>query len=224
VHHATIEDRVEVLPGKVPDFFAALERAAPRLEALGVRCLGAFSTVGATGRWNEVFLYWELESFEHYARVLASCDGPGSLSDLADPEWRLRAGGSSLTLHATRPCPTLADLVAAGVRGRVFLHEYIRVLPGKRQEYVEHYIQNYLEATRKAGRELVGIWALQKSANDVLILLAIPDWATHAHALVHRPDAYAEKPWRKSAPLVRADYDLRMLVPGPRALNPLASS
>ena len=116
----------------------------------------------------------------------------------------------------------MADLVGAGVKGKVFLHEYITPLPGKREAYVKHYVDNYLEATRKAGRELVGIWALKRSANDVLILLAIPDWKTHAHAVAFRPDAYAEKPWRTSAPQVRSDYDLRMLVPGPVAVNPLA--
>jgi hypothetical protein len=223
VANVTIEDRARIQPGRVPEFFAALEAALPRIEALGVRCRGVFHTVGATGCWNEVFAYWDLDDWAHYGRVMARWDGPGSLCDLADPEWALRAGGSSVTLHPSKHCPALAELVQAGVQGRVFLHEYIRPLPGKREAYVRHYVENYLEATRKAGRELVGLWGLQRSANDVLILLAIPDWETHTTAVATRPDADAEKPWRISAPEVREDYDLRMLVPGPRSLNPLAA-
>jgi len=219
--HVCVEDRVDVLPGRTEDLFEALTDARPRLDALGVRLLGAFRTAGATGRWNEAFVYWEFDDMAHFGRVMSACDGSGSLCDLADPGWTLRAGGSSVTMYATAYCPTLAELRERGVGGTVFLHEYIHPLPGKREEYVEHYVDNYLEATRRAGRELVGIWNLQRSANDVLILLALADWAAQAHAVGARPDAYAERPWRVSAPLVRADYDLRMLVAGPPAVNPL---
>ena len=219
--HVCVEDRIDVVPGRVRELFAALEEAQSSTTALGVRTLGAFHTAGATGRWNEVFVYWEFDDMTHLGRVMAECDGPGSLSDLADPDWKLRAGGSSVTMYATPHCPTLADLQESGVTGTVFLHEYIHPLPGKREEFVQHYVDNYLEATRTAGRELVGMWNLQRSANDVLILLALADWAAQAHAVSARPDAYAEIPWRTSAPKVRSDYDLRMLVPGPVCVNPL---
>lgn len=219
---AYIEDRVAVRPGGVPDFFAALEAAGPAITERGVRSLGAFATAGATGHWNEVFVYWEMDGWQHYADVMKSLPGPGSLCDLADPDWSLRTGGFSNTMAPSVHCPTLAQLLEAEVSGTVFLHEYIRPIPGKREEYIEHYVDNYLEATRKAGRELVGIWELKKSANDVLILLALRDWDAQAHAVGVRPDAYAEKPWRTSAPQVREDYDLRMLEIGPRSINPLA--
>ena len=68
-----------------------------------------------------------------------------SKADLADPEWALREGGSSITMNPSHHCPDLAHLLDAGVRGNVFLHEYIRVVPGKREEYVEHYVDNYLD-------------------------------------------------------------------------------
>jgi len=212
---------VAVVPGRVSALFAALESARPRVEALGVRILGAFHTAGATGGWNEMFVYWEFDDMAHFGRVMSECDGPGSLCDLADPDWQLRAGGSSVTMYPTSHAAPLADLTARGVGGTVFLHEYIHPHPGRREEFVQHYVDNYLEATRAAGRELVGIWNLQRSANDVLILLALADWAAQAHGVSAKPDAYAERPWRTSAPRVRSDYDLRMLVPGPLAVNPL---
>ncbi len=219
--HVCVEDRIDVVPGRVDDFLDALAGAQRQLDRLGVRVLGAFRTAGATGRHNEVFVYWEFDDPPHYARVMHEHDGPGSLSDLADPRWQLRAGGSSVTMYATPHAPGVAALQASGVTGTVFLHEYIHPLPGKREAFVQHYVDNYLEATRKAGRELVGIWNLQRSANDVLILLALADWQAQGHAVHAKPDAYAELPWRDSAPLVRSDYDLRMLVAGPAAVNPL---
>jgi hypothetical protein len=219
--HLCVEDRVEVVPGRIDDFYAALEVAGSRIDATGARLLGAFHTAGTTGRWNEAWVYWEFDDPAHFGRIMADRDRPGSLCDLADPAWKLRTGGSSVTMYPTEHCPTLAELVDRGIAGTVFLHEYIHPHPGKREAFVQHYVDNYLEATRKAGRELVGIWNLQRSANDVLILLALADWAAQAHAVTAKPDAYAEQPWRVSAPEVRSDYDLRMLVPGPTAVNPL---
>jgi hypothetical protein len=219
--HVCVEDRVDIVPGGVDAFYTALGDARPRLDTIGVRLAGAFHTAGATGRWNEMFVYWEFDDMAHFGRVMAGHDGPGSLCDLADPNWTLRAGGSSVTMYPTEYCPTLAEVRASGITGTVFLHEYIHPLPGRREAFVQHYVDNYLEATRKAGRELVGIWNLQRSANDVLILLALADWAAQAHAVGTKPDAYAERPWRVSAPQLRSDYDLRMLVAGPAAVNPL---
>lgn len=219
--HVCIEDRLDIRPGCIADFYAALEAALPHLGALGIRLQGAFHTAGTTGRWNEIFVYWEFDDWAHYARVLDDHLGGGAVSDIADPDWNLRSGGASITMNPSQYCPALAELVDNDVRGNVFLHEYIRVVPGKREEYVQHYVDAYLEATRKAGRELVGIWSMQQSANDVLILLAMKDWNAVAHARITKPDAYAEKPWRTSAPVLRSDYDLRMLVPGPKSVNPL---
>jgi hypothetical protein len=219
--HVCVEDRVDVVPGRVDDLYAALAAAAPRIDATGARLVGAFHTAGATGRWNEMWVYWEFDDMAHFGRVLAEHDGPGSLCDLADPDWTLRRGGSSVTMYPTVHAPMRDALLAGGTRGTVFLHEYIHPHPGQREAFVEHYVDNYLDATRKAGRELVGIWNLQRSANNVLILLALADWAAQAHAVGAKPDAYAERPWRVSAPQVRSDYDLRMLVAGPAAVNPL---
>jgi hypothetical protein len=219
--HVCIEERIQLRPGAITDFYGALEAALPQIEALGIRLQGAFQTAGTTGRWNEVFVYWEFDGWEHYGRALNERIGAAAVSDLADPDWVLRTGGSSIAMNPSKYCPTLGQLLDSGVRGNVFLHEYIHVVPGKREEYVQHYVDAYLEATRKAGRELVGLWGMQKSANDVLILLAMKDWDAVAYSRTAKPDAYAEKPWRTSAPVLRSDYDLRMLVPGPKPVNPL---
>ena len=83
------------MPGRVGDFYAALDAARPQIDALGVRLAGAFHTAGATGRWNEMFVYWEFDDMAHFGRVMAEHDGPGSLSDLADPDWQGRAGAGT---------------------------------------------------------------------------------------------------------------------------------
>lgn len=219
--HVYLQECVEVLPGQVDRYLKAVEAGWQKAGELGSRCMGVWYTAGATGRWHEVYFLWEFDDWAHYGRVMERHGGPAGLVHWVDPDWRMRSGGSSVTMEPDARSPSLAQLLASGVRGRVFMHEYIRVAPGKRQAYIEHYLQNFLPVTRKHGRELVGIWSLMSCANDVLILLAIQDWATHAAGMATRTEDIRRSRWQESAPLLRHDYDLRLLIPGPRAMNPL---
>lgn len=220
--HLYLQERHEVVPGQVQRFLAAVEAGWPRTEELGARCMGAWYTAGATGRWHEVYFLWEFDDWAHYGGVMERHGGPASLTDWADPDWKLRTGGSSLTMEPDSRSPSLAQLVASGLRSTLFMHEYIRVSPGKRRAYIDHYMEKFLPVTRKHGRELVGIWSLMDCADDVLILLAVKDWAGHAANMPNRAGDIRRAGWQESAPLLRYDYDLRMLVAGPRAMNPLA--
>ena len=219
--HIYLQERVEIVPGQVERYLSQVKDGWAHAEKLGPRCMGVWHTAGATGRWHEVYFLWEFDDWAQYGRVMKSHGGPASLVAWADPDWRLRAGGDSLTMEPDVRSPSLAELMASGVRGQVFMHEYIRVAPGKRQEYIDHYLDNFLPTTRKAGRELVGIWSLMSCANDVLILLAMKDWDGYAAGMAGRKPEIQRVRWQESAPLLRSDYDLRLLIPGPRAMNPL---
>ena len=220
--HVYLQERIDIVPGKVEDYFRELEHGWSRALELGPRCMGVWHTAGATGKWHEVYVLWEFEDWAQYGRVMEEHGGAAGLLHWIDPDWRLRTGGDAMTLEAMPRSPSLEDLIANGVHGKLFMHEYIRVLPGKRREYVEHYLDNFLPATQRAGRELVGIWGMTSNANDVLILLALKDWGDHARAMGSRVIDPMRKDWQGSAPHIRTDYDLRLLVPGPKALNPLS--
>ncbi|MEE9284530.1 MAG: hypothetical protein V3V35_02255 [Dehalococcoidia bacterium] len=223
--HIYLQERVEIAPGQVQRYLAQVEAGWSNAERLGPRCMGVWYTAGVTGRWHEVYFLWEFDDWAHYGRVIPihRDAGPAALVSWADPDWQLRTGGDSLTMEPDSRSPSLANLVESGVRGGLFMHEYIRVAPGKRQAYIDHYLENFLPATRKAGRELVGIWSLMSCANDVLILLAMKDWEGYAAGMAGRQPDIQRVRWQESAPLLRHDYDLRLLVPGPRAMNPLAA-
>ncbi len=217
-----LQERAEIVPGQVERYLAAVEAGWAHAAEVGARCMGVWYTAGATGRWHEVYFLWEFAGWAHYAGVMERHGGPGGLVSWADADWKLRTGGSSITMEPDERSPSLDQLVQSGLRSRLFMHEYIRVSPGKRQAYIDHYLEKFLPVTRQHGRELVGIWSLMDRANDVLILLAVKDWANHAEGMARRMGDIRRSGWQESAPLLRHDYDLRMLVAGPRAMNPLA--
>ena len=208
-----VQERVDIVPGKVEAYYAALEQGWDRVGELGGRCMGVWHTAGATGKWHEVYFLWEFEDYSQYTSAMEAHGGPGGLVHWVDADWKLRTGGSSYTLEPAAE--------SQGVQGKLFMHEYIRVLPGKRREYIKHYVEDFLPATRRAGREMVGIWAMTANANDVSILLALKDWQGHAEGMGNRTPDPMRQAWQGTAPHVRTDYDLRLLEPGPKALNPL---
>lgn len=219
--HVYLQERIDVAPGQVEAYYAQLDKGARRLNDMIPRCMGLFHTVGATGRWNEVYFLWEFEDYAQYAKVMERYPGPGGLVTWADPDWKLRRGGSSLTMEPAHFCPTLYDLQAEDLRGCVFMHQYIRVLPGRREDYLHYYHDNFFEATQRAGRQLVGAWSLNSNADDVVILLAIKDWATYAKGMATRKTDPVRKAWQANSNHYRSNYDLRLLSPGPASFNPL---
>ncbi|MBM4405735.1 MAG: hypothetical protein FJ039_06075 [Chloroflexi bacterium] len=60
------------------------------------------------------------------------------------------------------------------------------------------------------------------NANDVVILLAIKDWAAYAKGMAIRKADPVRKTWQATSSSYRSDYDLRLLAPGPLSFNPLA--
>ncbi|MBI3744398.1 MAG: hypothetical protein HY261_08970 [Chloroflexi bacterium] len=219
--HVYLQERIDVVPGQAERYLAEVERGWSHAKGLP-RCVGAWRSTGAMGKWHEVYFLWEFDHWQHYCRVMDQLAGHVGIASWADPAWKLRVGGDSITLEPDSRSPSLASLTKMGLKAGLFMHEYIRVLPGKRQEYIDHYIDKFLPATRAAGRELVGIWSMMHCANDVLILLAIKDWATHATGMGRRVGDSRRIGWQTSAPQVRTDYDMRLLLPGPKAMNPLS--
>lgn len=220
--HVYLQERVDIAPGQVEAYYAQLDTGARRLNDMIPRCMGLFHTVGATGKWHEVYFLWEFDDWAQYAKVMERYPGPGGIVSWADPDWKLRTGGSSITMEPGFFCPTLHDLQTQGLQARVFMHEYIRVLPGRRNDYLNHYHDNFLEATQRVGRELVGVWSMTGNANDVVILLAIKDWSAYAKGMAIRKADPVRKTWQATSSSYRSDYDLRLLAPGPLSFNPLA--
>lgn len=221
--HVYLQERVEVKPGQQTAYLEHLEANWHTIESSGPRCLGVWHTASTYGRWGEVFFLWEFDDWTHYGETMTSAYSPGGLLDWTDRDWQYRLRGEGLTLEPVPKCPSLSDLKDSHVNAGLFIHEYIRVAPGKRAEYVAHYLENFLPATRRSGRELIGIWSLTGCANDVLIILGIQDWEAHAYSMTNRTKDSDRQSWQASAPGFRMDYDLRLLIPGPRRMNPLSN-
>ncbi len=149
----------------------------------GQLCFGVFGTVGSTGRWPEVINLWEEDGFAGLAR---SFEHELSHPGLQDPSlrawWRqaepLRRGGFDRILLPAAYSPTVADLLARGVRGAVYTQEIVSVEPGAGEGLLEDFREHALPALEGLGAALVGAFrnALVRDSECVL-LCALPSFA-----------------------------------------------
>jgi len=148
--------------GKEAYLEAVGTRLAPYLEeSRGMRLVWLGSTVGSTATWPETMALWELDGWEHFARV---CDR--MYTDHGDDEtlagwwresFRYRKRAASQVLVGAPFSPTLADLRARGVAGTTYGFARYDVAPGRVDEMLAALERRArLDAAR--GRTLVGAY------------------------------------------------------------------
>ena len=167
------------------------------------RCFGVFSVVGSTGRWPQVVNLWEYDSWDDLGHNF-SVELVGA--DHRDPmlaEWwataaQFRTGGLDRILVAGEGSPGIEHWCAQGGSGAVaYVHETLRTRPGGAPELCER-----LAATAAGGANVGDTAAdLQPIArfrtalradDEVIVLWAVPDWATWARVESQRDQAARE--------------------------------
>lgn len=147
-------------------------------------CFGVWGTVGSTGRWPEVVNVWELEGWEGLA---ANFDHELSHASLQDPslaEWwsqaaTLRRGGVDRILIPAPWSPTSAELLAAGVRGRVYVHELFSLTPGTAPVLLDHLASEAQQVVASLGLALVGAFRVAMCGDqEAVVIWAVPDWSS----------------------------------------------
>jgi hypothetical protein len=199
---------------------------------VGVRLLGTFYTAAATGRWPEVVNVWEC---------------PGGLTGA----WRsmlgiyhglrreifwsraedVRLGGDGIAFGAAPGCPTLDELVAAGVTGRLVIQHLATVRPGAARDYVEAIRAEWLPVVADHGHRLIGLYAGTYRHDQVCLLLATNEDArvslqAAGDAACGYPEAASPDPripawWARARSFLVGDWHEQLLVPYPG--TPLAA-
>jgi len=143
-----------------------------------LRLYGTWEVVGATGRWPQVVNVWELEDGWEGWRRLCQATNLRRAENVALGEWwddayRKRTGGFDRLLRAAPGQPLLADLVAGGVTGSLFVHELTRVRPGEGTAYLRAVEAEWAPLAARHGHRLVGAWEVLFGDTEVVTL-----WAT----------------------------------------------
>ncbi len=150
----------------------------------GLELLGTWYVMGSTGRWPQVVNLWELaDGWESWRRLCESTNlrrqGNEELAQWWREAYERRSGGFDRLLGAVPGCPSLAQLVADGVRGAVFVHELSTVRPGAGVDYLGAVEAHWAPVLAEHGHRLVGLWENVLDDTEVCTL-----WATDLDAHV----------------------------------------
>lgn len=164
--------------GAVPYMEHALGFHAERAADRGLRLFGTWQVVGATGRWPQVVNVWELlDGWDGWGRLVRSTNLRRTENEELARWWReasrYRSGGVDRLLGGAPGCPTLDELVEAGVTGEVFVHELSEVWPGAGPDYLAAVVEGHVPVMAEHGHQLIGAYEVLLRDTEVVTL-----WAT----------------------------------------------
>jgi len=189
-------------------------------------CFGVWGSVGSTGRWPEVVNMWELDEWDGLVADFEHELGHATLQDPSLAEWwsvaaDLRRGGVDRILVPTDESHSIADLVAAGVRGAVYAHELVSLPIGRAPEFLHAVHDEAVDAMSRLGGQLVGAYRVAMvNDSECVVLWALPDWPTWA--AVERAwlaDSGPLEKWRDLTRELGADWRRWAMVDAP--LSPM---
>ncbi len=196
----------------------------------GLTLFGTWYVQGSTGRWPQVVNVWEMvDGWEGWRRLCASTNLRREANEELRAWWKMsyewRSGGLDRLMGAMPGSPTLAELVAAGAKGTLFVHELSQVRPGAGPDYLGAVREEWAPVMAEHGHTLVGLWEVLLGDTEVCTL-----WASNldAHIELARasdaargfdsPGAKADAripAWRKRARQYCTRWREELLIPCP---------
>lgn len=184
----------------------------------GAALVGTWQQCGSTGRWPVVVNLWEMDGWDHWARLLEGQYTASSAQPPALRRWwaqaaRYRSGGFDRLLVPAPFSPTRAQLVAEGVRGAVQLQEIARVPPGGAERYLEAVATHWRAPAARRGLTLVGAWWNALHAGETVLLWSLPTFRALTAYLAARGRDPAARRWLARARSLRTRWRETALVP-----------
>lgn len=211
-------ETIQVVPGKAEEYYEALKNLwLPVAAKRNFRCVGFWTTIGSTGRWPEAIALWEIEDWRHYGRLRASQFEKGvkdrGLAEWVDKAWQWRSGGFDRILIPGQGSPSLDDLLKQGVKGKIFVHEIVKCVPGKVDAYVDSVIKDYYPIARRRGLQPVGTYRVAFRNAEALNIWAVKDWETWATLQESQAHDTELQQWMKERMDLRTDWESKLLTP-----------
>jgi hypothetical protein len=182
--------------------------------------LGTWILIGMTGRWQRTLALWEwANGWDGFSDMIVSTmiSPPRELAGVYEGVDRLRSGGECYLLAPGPHCPTLADLMAAGVKGSLLVYERADVEPGTEEDYLEAVHAEWEPIATGHGYSLVGHYVAAK-ADGIVFTAWAAERAAHT-ALARAPEASRWRATRRR--LVRGwQEELWLAAPGSRLAGP----
>ena len=109
--------------------------------------------------------------------------------------------------------PTVSELKQSGVKGNVFLHEIVTVVPGRADDYVRQIITRYRPIAERRGMRLVGSWRSAMRNTEAVNIWAIRDWDHWTELQTTASTDDEVQSWLRDAQELRTDWVDKLLTP-----------
>jgi hypothetical protein len=182
--------------------------------------IGTWILVGMTGRWQRTIALWEwADGWDGFSSLVAETmiRPRPALAGLYAGIDELRSGGEDFVLAPGPGCPSLADLLAAGVRGSLLSYETVHVRPGTEEEYLDAVRTQWQPVAEGFGYSLVGNY--YAALTDGVVFTA---WACERAQHVGLARSGKGRDWRRTAREWTTSWqeELWISAPGSRLAGP----
>lgn len=165
----------------------------------GGRCVAAWVPVFLTGRWPQIITFWQMPGgWDGFARHFDT--HPELFHQPLDRWYGERSGGFDRVLVGTAHTPSLDEMLAAGTRAPVVLHETVRLRPGGAGEYLDLVGEVKEALGSRYGFGVLGSYETAfRNGSEAVVLWSFPDMAALARTQ-STPGACPElRSWRERA-------------------------
>jgi hypothetical protein len=139
---------------------------------------GTWYTMGITGRWSQVINLWDVPGgWDGWRDAVDRLNLERTANKDLEGWWQqaftYRSGGFDRLLLGAPGSPTTDELVAAGVRGTLFVHELTEVRPGAQLEYLAAVREVRVPMLADYGHTVTGLYEVAMNDTEVCTV-----WAT----------------------------------------------
>ena len=177
-----------------------------------------FRTTDVSGRWPKVVNLADEGSFETQMDSLRrQFSGAGLAADMEDWWQRntsLRTHGYDRLLIPSPFTPSRAELVEQGLKGRVFLHEFVRVPWGETQSYMSALERDFLPVASRYQWMLFGAYTIAMDPREILTVFFMREWVHMANLLGARESDAGVKRWFDFREQTIDESEEMVLMPG----------
>ena len=181
------------------------------------RLVGAWKVIGSTNRWPRVVNLWEMNDWNHWAAALERQFLPEKKDPHLAPWWskatQWRSGGFDRILEPASFSPTYEALRACGLKAWVCVHTIVRLLPGRRDEYLAAVGDTLHPLLQARGFTLMGAYSAPMRSDEAVVLWAAPDFRSLCDWYATRGRDAAVRQWTARVGPLRHEFETMWLVP-----------
>jgi hypothetical protein len=177
-----LHEIIRTVPGREEPYLASVLSIhdEPTRRDRGRGAFAQFRSVETSGPWPCGINIWE-NTWAGQTEDLVS-QFQDAQRDVAMEEWwnrnlHLRRGGYDRLLVPAPYSPTLAELVARGVTGEVFLHEILWLPFGEPAHYLDQLEHELMPAYERFGLDLVGAFRVAMRPRQVVTIVGAREWS-----------------------------------------------